>query len=186
MLPFPRCLLTPASKTHLHHHLTFHAPVIALTSLDSPLSSSVHVYLPAHALHLYPPRSSIFLSHFKHIYCIYTHTQTHTLKMPTIDKRTQAHAGVSHSSLSAFPYALVLLPFVRLFALLVLCVVDTSWHVAKSPGHLSALLSCPLSATALTTLLCRVALCCQHVTSAGALQQKAGASQPASQLALLR
>lgn len=73
-----------------------------------------------------------------------------------------------------------LLPFVLLCALLVLCVADTSWHVAKSPGHLSALLSCPLSTTALTTLLCRVALCCQPVTSAGALQQKAGASQPAS------
>ncbi|KAG8003149.1 hypothetical protein GBF38_007523 [Nibea albiflora] len=29
-------------------------------------------------------------------------------------------------------------------ALLLLCVVDTSWHVAKSPGHLTALLSCPL------------------------------------------
>lgn len=36
------------------------------------------------------------------------------------------------------------LPFVLLRAPLRLCVVDTSWHVVKSPGHLSALLSCTL------------------------------------------
>lgn len=77
-------------------------------------------------------------------------------------------------------YSAYLLPFVLLCAILLQCVVDTSWHVAKSPGHLSVLLSCPLSTTALTALLCRGALCWQPVTSAGALQQKAGSSQPAN------
>lgn len=119
MLPFPRCLLTPAPKTHLHHHLTFHAPVIALTSLDSPLSSSVHVYLPAHALHLYPPRSSIFLSHFKHIYCIYTHTHKHTrLRCPLLIKE------LKHMQVSA---TLLFLLFPTLLSSSPLCASLLSW-----------------------------------------------------------
>lgn len=77
-------------------------------------------------------------------------------------------------------YSAYLLSFVFFCAILLLSVEDTSWHVAKSPDHRSVLLSCPLSTTALTALLCRGALCWQPVTSAGALQQKAGASQPAN------
>lgn len=46
-------------------------------------------------------------------------------------------------------------PIVLSRALGLLCVLDTSWHVTNGPGHLSAPLSCPLSPTALTTLLCK-------------------------------
>lgn len=65
------------------------------------------------------------------------------------------------------------------------CVLSTragTWLKARA----TSLLYCPAHSTAaLTTLLWRGAFCCQPVTSAGALQQKAGASQPAK-LAPLR
>lgn len=102
------------------------------------------------------------------------------VKIPTTDKRPQAHAGVSRSpSFLRFPSYVP--PIVLPRALQLLCVLDTSWHVTNGPGHLFAPLSWLLSATALTTLLCRGALCCEPVTSAGALQRKVGASQPNSQ-----
>lgn len=66
------------------------------------------------------------------------------------------------------------------FVLCCSCVLSTragTWLKAQA----TSLLYCPAHSTAaLTTLLWRGAFCCQPVTSAGALLQKAGTSQPAS------
>lgn len=104
---------------------------------------------PCTHLHSPPPPLSVFISHTEPVYIV---------KMPTADKRPQAHAGVGYSPPhSPSPLLLPSLPPPPLCAplcSLLACVVDTSWHVAKSPDHLSALLSCPLFSAALTTLLC--------------------------------
>lgn len=91
------------------------------------------------------------------------------------------HMQVSAALLPFLRFPSYALPIVLPRALQLLCVLDTSWHVTNGPGHLLASLSWPLSTTALTTLLCRGALCCEPVTSAGALQQKVRASEPARQ-----
>lgn len=91
------------------------------------------------------------------------------------------HMQVSAALLPFLLFPSYVSPIVLLRALQLLCVLDTSWHVTNGPGHLFAPLSFPLSITAMTTLLCWGALCCEPVTSAGALQQKVGASQPTSQ-----
>lgn len=81
---------------------------------------------------------------------------------------------------------LVLLPFVLLFALLVLCAVDTSWHVAKSPGHLSArsiVLPTLRSSTDGSLVQSGPLLPARHFSRC--LTAK-GRSQPASQLVRLR
>lgn len=104
---------------------------------------------PCTHLHIRPPPPlSVFISHTEPVYIV---------KMPTADKRPQAHAGVGRSPpYSPSPLLLPSLPppLCAPLCSLLPCVVDTSWHVAKSPDHLSALLSCPLFSAALTTLLC--------------------------------
>lgn len=100
------------------------------------------VCLPTHTC------TFVFISHTEPVYIV---------KMPTADKRPQAHAGVGRSPpYSPSPLLLPSLPppLCAPLCSLLPCVVDTSWHVAKSPDHLSALLSCPLFSAALTTLLC--------------------------------
>lgn len=115
------------------------------TTLDSPLSSSVCVCL--HTCTFAPPLISVLLSHLQPP-CI--------VKMSTIEEGAQGHAGVSHSPPLSSPS--LLSPPPLLLALLLLCVVDTSWHVAKSPGHLSALLSCPLHGATDGSLVARGSL----------------------------
>lgn len=117
---------------------------------------------------------SVFLSYFQPL-CI--------LKMSAIEKGTQAHAGVSHSPPLSPSRLLLSSPPPPLSCSSVLCcscVLSTrvgTWLKAQA----TSLFYCPAHSTAaLTTLSWREALCCQPVTSAGALQQKAGASQPAS------
>lgn len=116
-----------------HFHLTFCDPVIPLTTRDSPLSSCLFVRLPAHAhLCICIPTDLVFIFH-------------HCLKMFTIEERAQAQAGVSHSPpLYPCPLLFSSSPPPPLRAPSLLCALDTSWHAAKSPGHLSAPLSYPL------------------------------------------
>lgn len=132
-------------------------------------------------LHIRPP-PSVFISHTEPVYIV---------KMPTADKRPQAHAGVGRSPpYSPSPLLLPSLspPLCAPLCSLLPCVVDTSWHVAKSPDHLSALLSCPLFSAALTTLLCgkgRGGALLPACHFCRCLTVK-GRSQPASRIASLR
>lgn len=93
------------------------------------------------------------------------------------------HMQVSAALLPFLCFPSDVAPIVLSRAPRLLCVLDRSWHVTNGPGHLSAPLSCPLFPTALTTLLCRGALCGDPVTSAGALQQKVGGREGGSQAA---
>lgn len=131
---------------------------------------------------VFPP-ISVFLS-YPHPPCI--------VKMSAIEKKELKHMQVSATLL---PFLLLacscprhLLPFVLLCALLLQCVVDMSWHVAKSPGHLSVLLSCPLHSSNDDSLIARGPLlpACHFSRCLTAKGRSQPASQPASRPAPLR
>lgn len=97
-----------------------------------------------------------------------------TLRKELKHKQVSATALPSLRLPSSCPSSV--LPVALHYALLLLCVFDTSWHVAKSPGHFS-LLSYPLYCGADSSLVAR-RLLLQVCHFSRCLTVRDGASQP--------